>query len=40
MAHYKVAVLVGSNRRESLNRELAHALAKLAGDKLAFTFVR
>lgn len=34
-----VAVLVGSLRRDSLNRKLAEALAKLAAGKLTFTFV-
>jgi chromate reductase len=36
---YSVAVLVGSLRRNSINKKLAHALAKLAQDKLAFQFV-
>jgi chromate reductase, NAD(P)H dehydrogenase (quinone) len=40
MANYKTAILVGSNRRDSLNRKLAQGLVKLAGEKLAFTFVR
>jgi chromate reductase len=40
MAKFKVAVVVGSNRRESVNRTLAHALAKLGADKLAFSFAR
>src|SRR5712692_7476216 len=39
-ARAKIAVIVGSNRRESLNRKLAQALVKLAGDKLAFSFVQ
>jgi chromate reductase len=39
MAKFKIAVIVGSNRRESLNRKLAQALVKLAGEKLAFSFV-
>jgi chromate reductase len=34
-----VAVLVGSLRRESINRKFAQALAKLAADKLEFRFV-
>lgn len=34
-----VAVLVGSLRRDSINRKLAHAMAKLAADKLEFRFV-
>jgi chromate reductase len=40
MAKFKIAVLVGSNRRDSLNRKLALALAKLAGEKVAFSFVQ
>ena len=39
-ARAKIAVIVGSSRRESLNRKLAQALVKLAGDKLAFSFVQ
>ncbi|MCB9947247.1 MAG: NAD(P)H-dependent oxidoreductase [Rhodospirillaceae bacterium] len=34
-----VAVLVGSLRRESLNRKLAESVGKLAGDRLSFRFV-
>ena len=34
-----VAVLVGSLRRDSLNRKFAEALARLAAGKLTFTFV-
>jgi len=34
-----VAVLVGSLRRESLNRKFAEAIGKLAGDRLSFKFV-
>jgi chromate reductase, NAD(P)H dehydrogenase (quinone) len=40
MARFKIAVIVGSNRRESLNRKLAQALARLGEDKFAFSFVR
>jgi len=40
MKKIKVAVIVGSNRRESLNRKLARALARLGADKLTFSFVR
>ena len=40
MSKFKVAVIVGSNRRESVNRVLAQALTKLGADKLAFSFVR
>lgn len=34
-----VAVLVGSLRKESINRKLAHALEKIAGDRAQFRFV-
>jgi chromate reductase, NAD(P)H dehydrogenase (quinone) len=40
MAKFKVAVIVGSNRRESVNRRLAHALARLGADKFAFSFIQ
>ncbi len=40
MAKFKVAVIVGSNRRESVNRTLAQALAKLGADKFAFSFIQ
>jgi chromate reductase, NAD(P)H dehydrogenase (quinone) len=36
---YKVAVVVGSLRKESINREFAHALAKLAAPELRFDLV-
>jgi chromate reductase len=36
---YKIAVLVGSLRRESINLKLAKALAKLAKGKLEFNFL-
>jgi chromate reductase, NAD(P)H dehydrogenase (quinone) len=39
MVKIKIAILVGSNRRESINRKLAQALAKLGGEQLAFHFV-
>jgi chromate reductase len=35
-----IAVVVGSNRRASINGKLARALAKLADRKLAVNFVR
>jgi chromate reductase, NAD(P)H dehydrogenase (quinone) len=38
MPKIKIAVLVGSNRRESITRKLAQAIAKLAGQQLAFHF--
>jgi chromate reductase len=40
MPKFKVAVVVGSNRRGSINRKLAGALAKLGEAKLSFTFAR
>jgi chromate reductase, NAD(P)H dehydrogenase (quinone) len=40
MAPFKIAVVVGSNRRESVNRRLAQALAKLGGDRFEFHFAR
>src|SRR5262249_2784163 len=40
MAKFKIAVIVGSNRRESVNRRLGQALAKLGGDKFSFGFVQ
>jgi len=40
MPKVNVAVVVGSNRRDSINRKLAWAFAKLAADKLAVTFIR
>ena len=35
----EVGIIVGSNRRESINRRLAKALAKLASDKLDFGWI-
>src|SRR5215470_12488306 len=40
MAKFKIAVIVGSNRRESVNRRLAQALAKLGVGKFSFSFVQ
>jgi chromate reductase len=37
---HKVAVIVGSIRKDSINKKLAGALAKLAEGKLAFDIVR
>lgn len=34
----KIAVLVGSNRKESINLKFAKALEKLAGDRLRFEY--
>ena len=39
MAKVKIAVIVGSNRRGSINGKLAQALARLGADRLAFHFV-
>jgi chromate reductase len=40
MPEIEVAVVLGSNRRESINRKLAHALVKLADSKLVANFVQ
>jgi chromate reductase, NAD(P)H dehydrogenase (quinone) len=40
MPKVNIAVVVGSNRRDSINRRLAQALTHLAADKLASTFVQ
>src|SRR6266567_4291084 len=40
MAAFKTAIVVGSNRRESINRKLAQALAKLGSDEFDFKFVQ
>jgi chromate reductase len=40
MAKPHVAIIVGSNRRESINRKLAHALAKLGADHFNASIVR
>ena len=39
MAKVNIAVLVGSNRRDSLNRKLAQALVNLGADRSNFHFV-
>src|SRR5262245_5068354 len=39
MAKVKIAVIVGSNRRESINGKLAHALVRLGSDQAEFNFV-
>ena len=40
MSQYNIAVLVGSLRRESFNRQLANALVKLAPQDFAFNTLR
>jgi chromate reductase, NAD(P)H dehydrogenase (quinone) len=40
MAKPLIAVIVGSNRRDSINRKLAHALANLGADKFEVIFAR
>jgi chromate reductase len=40
MAKLKLAVVVGSNRRDSINRKLAQALVRLGGNAFDATFVR
>ena len=40
MAKSRIAIIVGSNRRNSINRKLARALAKLGADKFDASFVR
>jgi len=40
MPNPQIAVIVGSNRRDSINRKLAHALARLGAGKFDAKFVR
>jgi chromate reductase len=40
MSNYKIAVIIGSNRRESLNRKLAEALVELGEANFASTIVQ
>jgi chromate reductase, NAD(P)H dehydrogenase (quinone) len=40
MAKYKLGIIVGSNRRESINRKLAQALAKLGSDAFEAKFIQ
>jgi len=40
MAKLKLGIIVGSNRRESINRKLAQALAKLGQDKFESKFIQ
>ena len=39
MSQYTIAVVVGSLRKDSLNRKLAHALAQLAPNAFSFKFL-
>ncbi|MEN5206754.1 NAD(P)H-dependent oxidoreductase [Stenotrophomonas terrae] len=40
MNQYRIAVFVGSLRKESINRRLALALEKLAGDRAKFEYIQ
>ena len=40
MAKHKLGIIVGSNRRESINRRLAQALAKLGSDAFDAKFIQ
>jgi chromate reductase len=40
MSTLKVAVVIGSNRRESINRRLAEALVRLVGNRMEAHFIR
>jgi chromate reductase len=40
MAKLNLAVIVGSNRRDSINRKLAHALARLGSGSFEANFLR
>ena len=40
MAKHKLGIIVGSNRRESINRELAQALTKLGADAFDTRFIQ
>lgn len=40
MARHSIGMIVGSNRRESINRRLALALGKLAADDFDFNWIR
>lgn len=40
MSHYQIAVVAGSLRRESINRQLAESVVKLAGPEFSFQFLR
>jgi chromate reductase len=40
MSTFNVAVVVGSNRKDSINKKLAHALVKLGGANLTFDVIQ
>jgi len=40
MSRYRIAVIVGSLRRDSLNRKLAHAVAELGPEEFSFVEVQ
>ena len=40
MAKHKLGILVGSNRRDSINRKLASALARLGADQFEAKFIQ
>ena len=40
MSKFKIAIVVGSNRRDSVNRKLAQALARLGASKFDVVFAR
>ena len=40
MTKFKLGLIVGSNRRDSINRKLAQALAKLGGDTFEAKFIQ
>ena len=40
MNTYDIAIVVGSNRRDSINRKLSEALAKLAGPSMQCRWVQ
>ena len=40
MTKYKLGLIVGSNRRQSINRQLAQALGRLGGDRFEPTLIR
>lgn len=39
MSKFKLGIIVGSNRRESINRKLAQAIARLGGDQFEAKFI-